>query len=80
METACNFFFGINELVIIRTNGILQVSITLETSENISQRYLHPSRRNSATITKVSYSFKWLTSYNMIFSILHEGILSQLKC
>ncbi|RWR72927.1 Reduced growth phenotype protein 1 [Cinnamomum micranthum f. kanehirae] len=30
----------------------LEVSITLETSENISQRYLHPSRRNSATITK----------------------------
>ncbi|OVA15038.1 hypothetical protein BVC80_949g51 [Macleaya cordata] len=30
----------------------LEVSITLETSETISQRFVHPSRRNSPTITK----------------------------
>ncbi|KAF6168381.1 hypothetical protein GIB67_018221 [Kingdonia uniflora] len=32
----------------------LEVSITLEISETIGQRFVHPSRRNSPTITKVS--------------------------
>ncbi|MBA0842589.1 hypothetical protein Goarm_002408, partial [Gossypium armourianum] len=31
----------------------LEVSVTLETSETISRRFVHPSRRNSPTITKV---------------------------
>lgn len=31
----------------------LEVSITLETSEIINQRYVHPSRRSSPTTTKV---------------------------
>jgi hypothetical protein len=36
-----------------------QVSITLETSETINPRALHPSRRGSPTITKVPfYSFR----------------------
>ncbi|CAK7337974.1 unnamed protein product [Dovyalis caffra] len=30
----------------------LEVSITLETSETVSRRYIHPSRKNSPTITK----------------------------
>ncbi|MBA0601565.1 hypothetical protein Gorai_004739, partial [Gossypium raimondii] len=30
----------------------LEVSVTLETSETISRRFVHPSRRNSPTITK----------------------------
>jgi hypothetical protein len=33
-----------------------QVSITLETSETINPRALHPSRRSSPTITKVPFS------------------------
>ncbi|KAJ6419634.1 hypothetical protein OIU84_029700 [Salix udensis] len=33
----------------------LEVSITLETSETVSRRYIHPSRKNSPTITKVHY-------------------------
>lgn len=36
-----------------RRTGVLQVSITLETSETINRRFVHPSRRNSPTITKV---------------------------
>lgn len=32
---------------------VFQVSITLETSETISRRFVHPSRKNSPTITKV---------------------------
>lgn len=31
----------------------LEVSVTLETSETINQRFVHPSRRSSLTITKV---------------------------
>lgn len=31
----------------------LEISVTLETSETINRRFIHPSRRNSPTITKV---------------------------
>lgn len=31
----------------------LEISVTLETSETINRRFVHPSRRNSPTITKV---------------------------
>ncbi|KHG02859.1 Putative methylthiotransferase [Gossypium arboreum] len=34
----------------------LEVSVTLETSETINRRFVHPSRRNSPTITKVFLS------------------------
>ena len=34
---------------------VFQVSITLETSETISRRFVHPSRRNAPTITKVNF-------------------------
>ncbi|XP_037497100.1 uncharacterized protein LOC105645377 isoform X2 [Jatropha curcas] len=33
----------------------LEVSITLETSETINRRFVHPSRRNSLTMTKLSH-------------------------
>ncbi|KAI4373151.1 hypothetical protein MLD38_011309 [Melastoma candidum] len=35
------------------TRRCLEVSITLETSETINRQFVHPSRRNSSTITKV---------------------------
>ncbi|XXG46690.1 hypothetical protein AAC387_Pa02g1470 [Persea americana] len=58
----------------------LEVSITLETSENISQRYLHPSRRNSATITKVQSDHHEVVSdlvqTSFLFSIPADGPMS----
>lgn len=42
-----NFFHGQG------ARRCLEVSITLETSEIINQRFVHPSRRSSPTITKV---------------------------
>ncbi|OWM77465.1 uncharacterized protein LOC116209175 [Punica granatum] len=36
-----------------RARRCLEVLITLETSETINRRFVHPSRRNSPTITKV---------------------------
>jgi len=46
---ALTFFHGTGK------RRCLEVSITLETSETINPRALHPSRRGSPTITKVSF-------------------------
>ncbi|MQL87198.1 hypothetical protein Taro_019741 [Colocasia esculenta] len=58
----------------------LEVSITLETSETISQRFVHPSRRSSPTITKVQSDHHAvvadLTETNFLFSIPMDGPMS----
>ncbi|CAN6803258.1 unnamed protein product [Brassica oleracea] len=43
----------------------LEVSVTLETSETINRRFVHPSRRNSPTHTKVQ--IKWRFFYYIVF-------------
>ena len=42
-----------------------QVSVTLETSETINRRFVHPSRRNSPTHTKVQ--IQWRFFYYIVF-------------
>ncbi|KAH7525271.1 hypothetical protein FEM48_Zijuj06G0207300 [Ziziphus jujuba var. spinosa] len=58
----------------------LEVSITLETSETISRRYVHPSRRNSPTITKVQSDHYEvvadLVQTSFLFSIPMDGPMS----
>ncbi|OVA03069.1 Reduced growth phenotype protein 1 [Macleaya cordata] len=58
----------------------LEVSITLETSETISQRFVHPSRRNSPTITKVQSDHYEvvadLVQTSFLFSIPMDGPMS----
>jgi len=62
----------------------LQVTITLETSETINPRALHPSRRGSPTITKVSFhAFRILSKFelnpNDLDPFLHKPVLSVVK-
>ncbi|KAF3445655.1 hypothetical protein FNV43_RR10831 [Rhamnella rubrinervis] len=58
----------------------LEVSITLETSETISRRFVHPSRRNSPTITKVQSDHNEvvadLVQTSFLFSIPMDGPMS----
>ncbi|XP_077254174.1 immunoglobulin [Tasmannia lanceolata] len=58
----------------------LEVAITLETSETVSQRYIHPSRRNSPTITKVQSDHHEvvadLVQTSFLFSIPMDGPMS----
>ncbi|KAF8396059.1 hypothetical protein HHK36_017671 [Tetracentron sinense] len=58
----------------------LEVSITLETSETIGQRFVHPSRRNSPTITKVQSDHHEvvadLVQTSFLFSIPMDGPMS----
>ncbi|KAK9277880.1 hypothetical protein L1049_027437 [Liquidambar formosana] len=58
----------------------LEVSITLETSETISRRFVHPSRRNSPTITKVQSDYHEvvadLVQTSFLFSIPMDGPMS----
>lgn len=58
----------------------LEVSITLETSETIGQRYVHPSRRSSPTITKVQSDHHEvvadLVQTSFLFSIPMDGPMS----
>ncbi|KAG7013397.1 hypothetical protein SDJN02_23563 [Cucurbita argyrosperma subsp. argyrosperma] len=58
----------------------LEVSITLETSETVSRRFVHPSRRNSPTIVKVqSDHFEVvadLIQTSFLFSIPINGPMS----
>ncbi|KAL5538220.1 hypothetical protein UlMin_046192 [Ulmus minor] len=58
----------------------LEVSITLETSETISRRSVHPSRRNSPTITKVQSDHYEvvadLVQTSFLFSIPMDGPMS----
>ncbi|KAJ4710434.1 RAB6A-GEF complex partner protein 2 [Melia azedarach] len=58
----------------------LEVSITLETSETISRRFVHPSRRNSPTITKIQSDHHEvvadLVQTSFLFSIPMDGPMS----
>ncbi|GAV61005.1 Rgp1 domain-containing protein [Cephalotus follicularis] len=58
----------------------LEVSITLETLETISRRFVHPSRRNSPTITKVQSDFHEVVAdmvqTSFLFSIPMDGPMS----
>ncbi|KAJ6678150.1 hypothetical protein OIU85_008713 [Salix viminalis] len=58
----------------------LEVSITLETSETVSRRYIHPSRKNSPTITKVQSDHHEvvadLVQTSFLFSIPMDGPMS----
>ncbi|XP_073285935.1 uncharacterized protein [Primulina huaijiensis] len=58
----------------------LELSITLEMSETVSQRFVHPSRRHSPTITKV-YSDHHevvadLIQTSFLFSIPMDGVMT----
>ncbi|XP_044490532.1 uncharacterized protein LOC123214665 isoform X2 [Mangifera indica] len=58
----------------------LEVSITLETSETVSRRFVHPSRRNSPTITKIQSDHHEvvadLVQTSFLFSIPMDGPMS----
>lgn len=58
----------------------LEVSITLEISETIGRRFVHPSRRNSPTITKVQSDHHEvvadLVQTSFLFSIPLDGPMS----
>ncbi|KAJ1399414.1 Reduced growth phenotype protein 1 [Sesbania bispinosa] len=58
----------------------LEISITLETSETINRRFVHPSRRNSPTITKVQSDHHEvvadLVQTSFLFSIPMDGPMS----
>ncbi|XP_021288129.1 uncharacterized protein LOC110419407 isoform X2 [Herrania umbratica] len=58
----------------------LEVSVTLETSETINRRFVHPSRRNSPTITKVQSDHHEvvadLVQSSFLFSIPMDGPMS----
>lgn len=58
----------------------LELSITLEMSETVSRRFVHPSRRHSPTITKV-YSDHHevvadLIQTSFLFSIPMDGVMT----
>ncbi|KAL8153783.1 hypothetical protein V2J09_011543 [Rumex salicifolius] len=58
----------------------LEVSVTLEISESVNRRFVHPSRRNSPTITKVHSDFYEvvadLLQTSFLFSIPMDGPMS----
>ncbi|KAF2321505.1 hypothetical protein GH714_000160 [Hevea brasiliensis] len=58
----------------------LEVSITLETSETINRRFVHPSRRNSPTITRVQSDHHEvvadLVQTSFLFSVPTDGPMS----
>ncbi|XVE92903.1 hypothetical protein REPUB_Repub01dG0143700 [Reevesia pubescens] len=58
----------------------LEVSVTLETSETINRLFVHPSRRNSPTITKVQSDHHEvvadLVQTSFLFSIPMDGPMS----
>ncbi|KAJ6825044.1 uncharacterized protein M6B38_378265 [Iris pallida] len=58
----------------------LEVSVTLETSEIINQRFVHPSRRSSQTITKVQSDHHEVVAdmvqTSFLFSIPIDGPIS----
>ncbi|KAF7844967.1 Rgp1 protein [Senna tora] len=63
-----------------RARRCLEVSITLETSETISRRFVHHSRKNSPTITKVQSDHYEvvadLVQTSFLFSIPMDGPMS----
>ncbi|OIW17634.1 hypothetical protein TanjilG_28984 [Lupinus angustifolius] len=58
----------------------LEISVTLETSETINRRFVHPSRRNSPTITKVQSDHHEvvadLVQTSFLFSVPMDGPMS----
>uniref|UniRef100_A0A7N0VEP1 Reduced growth phenotype protein 1 n=2 Tax=Kalanchoe fedtschenkoi TaxID=63787 RepID=A0A7N0VEP1_KALFE len=58
----------------------LEVSVTLEMSETINRRFVHPSRRNSLTITKIQSDHHQvvadLLQTSFLFSIPSDGPMS----
>ncbi|KAJ8747294.1 hypothetical protein K2173_011559 [Erythroxylum novogranatense] len=62
------------------TRRCLEVSITLETSETVDRQFVHPSRRNSPTITKVQSDHHEivadLVQTSFLFSIPTDGPMS----
>jgi len=56
--------------------SFIQVSVTLETSEIINQRSIHPSRKRSPTITKVI--IHWLLTINLY--LYFKTALKLLRC
>ncbi|XP_057457064.1 uncharacterized protein LOC130748005 [Lotus japonicus] len=58
----------------------LEISVTLETSETINRRFIHPSRRNSPTITKVQSDHHEvvadLVQTSFLFSVPMDGPMS----
>lgn len=62
------------------TRRCLEVSITLEISETINRRFVHPSRRNSPTITKVHSDHHEVVAdivqTSFLFSIPMDGPMS----
>ncbi|XP_028787333.1 uncharacterized protein LOC114743299 [Neltuma alba] len=63
-----------------RARRCLEVSITLETSETINRRFVHPSRKHSPTITKVQSDHYEvvadLVQTSFLFSISMDGPMS----
>ncbi|CAO2814034.1 unnamed protein product [Amaranthus hypochondriacus] len=62
------------------TRRCLEVSITLEISETINRRFVHPSRRNSPTLTKVHSDHHEIVAdmvqTSFLFSIPMDGPMS----
>ncbi|KAI9100724.1 hypothetical protein K1719_024086 [Acacia pycnantha] len=54
-----------------RARRCLEVSITLETSETINRRFVHPSRKHSPTITKVQSDH-----YEVVADLVQTSFLS----
>ncbi|XP_021609690.1 uncharacterized protein LOC110613071 isoform X2 [Manihot esculenta] len=63
-----------------RSRRCLEVSVTLETSETINRQFVHPSRRNSPTITKVQSDHHEavadLVETSFLFSVPMDGPMS----
>ncbi|KAL1192599.1 hypothetical protein V5N11_008669 [Cardamine amara subsp. amara] len=63
-----------------RARRCLEVSVTLETLETINRRFVHPSRRNSPTLTKVQSDHHEvvadLIQTSFLFSIPTDGPMS----
>ncbi|PPS03754.1 hypothetical protein GOBAR_AA16926 [Gossypium barbadense] len=68
------------EKLLNQTSEETMVSVTLETSETISRRFVHPSRRNSPTITKVQSDHHEvvadLVQTGFLFSVPMDGPMS----
>ncbi|XP_074307685.1 uncharacterized protein LOC141642710 [Silene latifolia] len=86
MKSDSNYFFSDTiggTLTFFREEGTrrcLEVSITLEISETISRSFVHPSRRNSPTITKVHSDHHEVVAdivqTSFLFSVPMDGPMS----
>jgi hypothetical protein len=84
VSTNGNFFLQIGGTLTFfheeGTRRCLEVSVTLETLETINRRFVHPSRRNSPTLTKVQSDHHEvvadLIQTSFLFSIPTDGPMS----